>query len=163
MADRVSVTMTIGGAIRRSLIAALSDAIDRDGAAADWEGTPFDPERVSDGARIELAANEVAWGRFETIESFCQEAGLPFVRWAGGSPGSFGPERVVFDGIGEPQSYSVTDDDEVVLPRAAIASLGSMAAIERHFAAADYQPPVISMIDDVSSHAQPGGLDDLGP
>ena len=148
MADRVSVSMIIGRTMKRSLLARLGAAVLSDGASVDWDGTPFDSAAVSEGAHIELVANEVAWGRFETIESFCRDIAIPFVRWSGGSAGSFGPERVIFDGKNDDQTFCVTDDDEVVISRERIAALGSMEAIERYFAAADYQPPYITIVDD---------------
>jgi hypothetical protein len=148
MADRVSVTIRIGGSIPQSLIDRLAAVIEVDGARLDWEGTAFAAEELTDGEPLALMANEVAWGRFEEIEIFCQIHDLPFVRWSGGCAGSFGPERVVFRGEGDPQYHAVTDDDEVVVTLDAVRRPGSINAIEAHFVAADWQPPAICIVED---------------
>lgn len=148
MADRVSVTICIGGPLRRSLIAELATAIEHENAQIDWEGTAFSPADLVPGQRLSLVANEVAWGRFDEIEWFCRCHGLGYVRWSGGCAGSFGPERVVFRNDGEPREYAVTDDDEVMISLETVRKVGSIEAIEAHFEAAGWQPPPITIVDD---------------
>ncbi|WP_052816611.1 hypothetical protein [Sphingobium fuliginis] len=97
---------------------------------------------------LSLMANEVAWGRFEAIEQFCRDNQLIFVRWAGACAGSFGPERVVFDGIAE-TTFAVTDDDEVMISRDDVRRLGSIASIEAYFAAADLTVPPLVIVDGI--------------
>lgn len=46
MADRASASIVIGGAIPRSAIPDLIDAIASDGGRADWEGEPLDASAV---------------------------------------------------------------------------------------------------------------------
>ena len=87
-----------------------------------------------------LADHEVAWGRFEAIEVFCVDHGLVFARWAGGAPGAFGPERVVFDGTSV-RSFAASDDDEIMLSAETVRGLGSYAAVLSHLAAAEFEIP----------------------
>jgi hypothetical protein len=101
MADRVSVAIKLGGVLPRALLAELEAAIIADSASTDWEGSEFSIADLPVDQPLALMANEVAWGRFETIEQFCRDNQLIFARWAGGYAGSFGPERVVFDGVDE--------------------------------------------------------------
>lgn len=150
MADRVSVTIRIGGGLTRALFADLEAAITSDDAAIDWEGTPFSIEDLPIDAPLALMASEVAWGRFDEIDEFCRHNGLMFVRWAGGCSGSFAPERVVFDGESE-CTFAVTDDDEVVISHDDVRRLGTIEAIEAHFANADFALPPLILVDQTSS------------
>jgi hypothetical protein len=63
---------------------------------------------------FDLVGPEVAWGCFAAIEEFCADHGLLFARWAGGASGSFGAERVVFDGM-ELQSFAASEDDQILI------------------------------------------------
>ncbi len=150
MADRVSVAIRIGGRLTRALFGELEAAITSDDAATDWEGTPFSIEDLPIDAPLALMANEVAWGRFDEIEAFCHQNDLMFARWAGGCSGSFGPERVVFDGKSE-RTFAVTDDDEVMISRDDVRRLGTIEAIEVHFADADFAVPPLILLDDTPS------------
>jgi hypothetical protein len=148
MADRVSVAIKLGGTLPRALLAKLETAITDDGASIDWEGSEFVVAELPADEALSLMANEVAWGRFEAIEQFCRNNQLIFARWAGGCPGSFGPERVVFDGMDE-TTFAVTDDDEVMISREDVRRLGSIASIETYFAAADLAVPPLVIVDDI--------------
>lgn len=148
MADRVSVTIMLGGTLPRALLAELETAITDDGASIDWEGSEFAIAELPADEPLSLMANEVAWGRFEAIEQFCRDNQLIFARLAGGCAGSFGPERVVFDGIDE-TTFTVTDDDEVMISRDDVRRLGSIASIEANFAAADLTVPPLVIVDGI--------------
>lgn len=95
MADRASVAIRIGGSLSPDLLPGFCAAVESDGAFTDWEGTAFDPDDLDRSVPLYLADHEVAWGRFEAIETFCVDHALVFARWAGGASGAFGPERVV--------------------------------------------------------------------
>lgn len=82
------------------------------------------------------------------LEDWLLEAGLPFVRWAGGCAGSLRPERVIATGDSTLSTCAVTDDDEVILDRGAIEQLGSMEAIRAFFAAANFALPTFHVEDD---------------
>jgi hypothetical protein len=148
MADRVSVAIKIGGQLQQSLLADLEAAINSDGASTDWQGSEFSIAELPIDEPLSLMANEVAWGRFEEIEQFCRDNQLVFARWAGGCAGSFGPERLVFDGTDE-TTFAVTDDDEVMISRDDIRRLGSISSIEAYFAAADLAVPPLVIVDDI--------------
>lgn len=146
MADRVSVAIKLGGQLPRSLLADFEAAIISDGASTDWQGSEFSVAELPVDQPLSLMANEVAWGTFEAIEQFCRDNQLMFARWAGGCAGSFGPERLVFNGI-EEMTFAVTDDDEVMISRDDVRRLGSIASIETHFAAADLAVPPLVIVE----------------
>lgn len=147
MADRVCVTISIGGALRRELLPDLATAVQSEGACIDWDGTPFALADLVPGQPLTVMAYEVAWGRFEELEWFCRCHSLAFARWSGGCGGSFGPERVVFDGSTEPLAFAATEDDEIVLDEGTARHLGSFAAIEAYFAAAAVRPGPLAIVD----------------
>jgi hypothetical protein len=140
MADRVSVAIRIGGALSPDLLPALCAAIERDGACLDWEGSPFLPDEIDQTVPLYLADHEVAWGRFEAIETFCVDHHLVFSRWAGGAAGAFGPERVVFDGT-TARSFTASDEDEILVSAETVRRLGSYAAVLAHITAAELEIP----------------------
>lgn len=94
MADRVSVSISIGGVLAENQRRKLVDLFVDQGLSLEWDGPDFDFTQFPDDGPLTLYAHEVAWGRMDDLESFCVEYGLPFVRWSGGYPGQFGPERV---------------------------------------------------------------------
>ena len=137
MADRVSASITLGGTVPASTYTELSVAIASEGLSTEWDGEPFQPDQRTDGEALRLFAHEVAWGRFEELESWCLQHRLPFARWSGAYGGQWGAERVVFTGEGEPVSYAVDEDDRVMIDRDTAQRLGSMEAILAHFDAAN--------------------------
>lgn len=144
MVDRVCVAIRIGGTLPIALAPAFLDAIESDGARADWEGLPVLHDDLGLDQTLYLVATEVAWGRFEAIEAFCTEHRLPFARWAGGSPGAFDAERVVFDGEDE-RTYPVTEDDELMVSASDIRVLGSYDAIIAKIVKAEFTVPVFRL------------------
>ncbi|AYV48625.1 hypothetical protein CFHF_19575 [Caulobacter flavus] len=148
MSDRSSATITIGGRLTRESFLALAQAIADEGLSADWDGPWFTPADAVVGQPLRLKAREVAGGTFDELEAWCQDNGLPFVRWCGGYPGSWSPERVVFSGEGEPARYLADEDDEVLLDAFTVRELGSMAAIEAYFADAAFMVPPLVILDD---------------
>jgi hypothetical protein len=144
MADRVSVTLRLGGTLSADRVPDLMAAIAADDAGADWEGEPVTLDRVVAGETLVLVGTEVAWGIFEEIEGFARRAGLVYARWAGGACGSFGPERVVFSGSGEPEHFAASDDDAVMLSASRIRQLGSHGAVLASLERAELAiPPLI--------------------
>lgn len=144
MADRVSASITIGGNLPASLLIELARVIGDEGLSTDWDGSTFTISELRDGKPLILMAHEVAWGRFEGLETFCTENGLPFTRWSGSYPGQWGAERTVFTGSGEPQCYAADEDDYVLVGRCTAQRLGSFEAILAHFDAADFTvPPLV--------------------
>ncbi|MBJ7441932.1 MAG: hypothetical protein JHD35_23345 [Sphingopyxis sp.] len=143
MADRVSASITIGGNLPAALRDRFIAVIQSEGLSTEWDGEPFAPSDLPDGKPLELMAHEVAWGRFEELETFCIELGLPFARWSGAHPSQWGAERLVFTGSGEPQSYAADEDDYILMGRCTAERLGSMDAIRAHFDAADFAIPTL--------------------
>lgn len=144
MADRVSASITIGGTLPASLLLDLARVIGDEGLSTDWDGSTFTISDLPDGKPLILMAHEVAWGRFEGLEAFCTENGLPFTRWSGSYPGQWSAERTVFTGSGEPQCYAADEDDHVLIGRCTAQRLGSFEALLTHFDAADFTvPPLV--------------------
>jgi hypothetical protein len=124
------------------------DAIDLDEGRADWEGESVDDSFIVAGKLLEVLAYDLSGGIFEATESFCQSHQLPFVRSSGSCVGAFGPERVVFPGTGLARHFELTENDEVALTRREFREFGSVEAVERWYASAEFQPPPFSIVED---------------
>ncbi|ODT65216.1 MAG: hypothetical protein ABS75_32480 [Pelagibacterium sp. SCN 63-23] len=151
MADRVSASIRLGGAITAADYAELSQLIADEGLSAEWDGPPFAPDHRVLGEPLCLYAHEVAWGCFDALEAWCVGRKTPFVRWSGAYAGQWGAERVVFTGEGEPTSYAVDEEDYVVIDRGTVQTLGSADAILAYFDAADVTIPALSVEGDPSN------------
>lgn len=145
MADRVSASITIGGTLPRSLLPDLAALVQAEGLSTEWDGEPFTLSMFREGEPLELMAHEVAWGRFEHLETWCVEHGLPFARWSGAYCGQWGAERVVFTGAGEVRSYAADEDDYLLIGRCTVERLDSYEAILAHFAAGDFAVPPLRL------------------
>jgi hypothetical protein len=77
MADRVSASITIGGALPTALLPDFIALIEQQCLSTEWDGEPFTPESLPDNSPLNLMAHEVAWGRFEELEAFCVKNALP--------------------------------------------------------------------------------------
>lgn len=144
MGDCVSASIELGGSLSAADYAELSDVIAGERLSIAWDGEPFEPHDRTVGEPLCLYAHEVAWGRFEMLETWCVEKNLPFTRWSGTYAGQWGAERVVFTGGGEPVSYATDEDDYVVIGRGSVENLGSVEAIVAYFDAADTRvPPLV--------------------
>lgn len=146
MADRVSVTIRIGGSLPRAQLADFIATIENE-ALTDPLGEYFSMAQITGFGPLELAADEVAWGRLETLEVFCVDNRLPFERWCGSYPGSWEAERVVFDGATDPRSYTVTDNDIVVVTEPEVRSLGSFEAVSAYLQSATLELPPLTIVD----------------
>lgn len=145
MADRVSATITIGGILPAALLLDLAAIINGEGLSIDWDGEDFTTSQLVPGSSLTLMAHEVAWGRFEDLEGFCALERLPFVRWSGAYSGQWGAERVVFSGAGPPASYVADEEDRILVDRETIDRLGTIEAVQAHFAAADFPVPPLTI------------------
>jgi hypothetical protein len=144
MADRVSASITLGGTISPARYAELVERIDYEGLSTEWGGEPFASDQLTPGEPLYLCAHEVPWGRFEQLEAWCAANAVPFARWAGGYPGQWTAERVVFTGQGEPRSYTADEDDRIYVDRFTVERLGSLEALIAYFDAADAAvPPLV--------------------
>ncbi|MDT9600431.1 hypothetical protein [Sphingosinicella rhizophila] len=144
MADRVSASITLGGIISPTLFAELAELVAAEGLSIEWDGEPFEPAHRIPGEPLRLYAHEVPWGRFDRLENWCVANGIAFARWAGGYPGEWTAERVVFAGTGAPHSFTADEDDRIYIDRSTVEHLGSVEAILAHFDAADATvPPLI--------------------
>jgi len=151
MADRVSVTITIGGDLPRAELDAFCAAVDAY-AMSDPGEAPFDRAMITGDAPLELTGHEIAWGRLDELEDFCTAHALPFTRWCDAYPGSWEAERLVHDGTAEPRSYTVTTNDVLVMPAPKLRSLGSFSAAEAYFASAERTIPPLRIIGPETDH-----------
>lgn len=143
MADRVSISITIGGQVSLDGFAELAGIIADEGLSTEWDGPEFEPCHRKVGEALCLFAHEVAWGRVDSLETWCAEHSLPFVRWSGGYPSQWGPERIVFRGEGAVHSYMVDENDQVVIDRHIVTQRGSIEAILAYFDEADFTVPAL--------------------
>lgn len=141
MADRVSVALTLGGAITDDQYQEVTALIQLEGLSIEWGGAPFEPSHRTRGEPLKLFAHEVAWGRVEPVEDWCVANRVPFARWSGGYAGSWGSERVVYAGAGEPASFVADEEDRILVDRETALQLGSIEAVIGHFDAADFPIP----------------------
>lgn len=132
MADRASASITIGGGIAREQFETLTRLIGDEDLRIEWDGDPFAPDMLEAGEPLSLCAHEVSWGNFNALEQYCYDQRIPYHRWSGACPGSFGAERIVFDGKHGPFNYDADEDDRIVLTAETIAQLGSMRAIRAY-------------------------------
>lgn len=147
MANRVSASITLGGALTPSAYADLAEIIASEALSTEWDGEPFDPDHRSDGEPLRLYAHEVAGGQFDALESWCVVNGIPFVRWCGGYDAEWAPERVVFTGAGALRSFTADENDRILIDRQDVERLGSIAALLAHFDAADFAVPPLIVAD----------------
>ncbi len=144
MADRVSASITIGGTLAQAAYQALAELIASEGLSIEWDGAPFDPDDRVEGSPLRLYAHEVAGGTFDDLEAWCVAKGVPFARWCGGYVGGWSPERVVFTGTGDAQSFITDENDRVLIDQSDVMRLGSIEALLAYFAAADLiVPPLL--------------------
>lgn len=144
MADRVSASITIGGHVTADQFADLAAMIAAHGLSTEWDGDEFAEDQCVAGEVLALFAHQIPWGVFDDIEQYCCNNHLPYIRWSEGCAGSFGPERVVFDGKRGLLNYHVDEDDHVVIHAHTIEQLGSMRAIRRYLKLAEIEvPPLV--------------------
>ena len=145
MADRVSASILLGGTLAAAAFAKLATLIEDEGLSTEWDGEPFQPDHLTPGQPLSLCAHEVAWGRFEALESWCVANAVPFARWSGGNGCEWGAERVVFSGDGKPTPFATDEGNRVLIDREAVERLGSIEAIRAHFDAADFAVPPLAV------------------
>ena len=144
MADRVPVTFTLGGILSPETYIDLVAVIAAEGLSTEWDGPAFEPSHRTVGEPLELFANEVAWGKVEALETFCQDHGLPYRFWAGGFFAEWSAERIVFRGEGAPDSFIVDEPDRVLIDRHEAARRGSVGEILAYFDEAEFDvPPLV--------------------
>ncbi|HMS20065.1 hypothetical protein [uncultured Sphingorhabdus sp.] len=138
MADIVSASIAIGGTVSATQFAELATLIAEYDLRVEWGGKPFDPNHLPQDDALRLFAEEAAWGMFDDLEQFCCDEGLAYQRWSGACAGSFGAERIVYDGsMNGPWNFAVDEDDHIVLHAQTIEELGSMRAIRKYIAQAE--------------------------
>ena len=147
MADRASASIVIGGAVSSERFEILTDLIASHDLSTDWDGPNFVPDARVEGEPLRLYAHETPWGMFDDLEQYCCDQHIPYVRWSGACPGSFGAERIVFDGATGPLNYSVDDDDHIVLHEQIICQLGSMRAIRAYLKPAAFEVPPFVIVE----------------
>lgn len=147
MADRVSATITIGGNVTKNEYDQLTILIANEGLSLDWDSEPFVPDQRVEGKPLQLCAYDVPWGIFEALEQYCCDNHIAYRRWSGACPGSFGAERIIYDGRSGPYNYDVNDDDLVMLTVQTIEQLGSMRAIRSHLKPAAFEIPPLVVAD----------------
>lgn len=141
MGDRASVHITIGGALPRQHLEALTAYAENYDLRVEWDGEPFDPAVLPEGEPLELYGTELNGGQIPDIDEFCAEHGLPFRRWSGGCLGAFLPEIVLFDGQGPLRDYTASEDEYLLFPPSWILGFTRLRDLKREIAAAELTIP----------------------
>ena len=94
MSERMAAEIWIGGKVPAHLLPGLCREIDAEGVSLDWGGAHISPKTAEDllQARVDhdgaavlyLCDEQASWGRFDGLEAFLQEHGIPFTRRADG-------------------------------------------------------------------------------
>ena len=146
MADRVSASITIGGVVSCDQYQALCALILDEALCVEWDGDLFSPKARVAGEPLHLCAHKVSWGSFNALEQYCCTTGIAYHRWSGACPGSFGAERIIFDGKHGPFNYDADEDDRVILTADTTLQLGSMRAIRAYLKPAAFVVPPLEII-----------------
>ena len=157
MADRVSISFKLGGQLTPEAWLALAAVITSEGLSIEWDGPAFEPAHRTVGEPLELFANEVAWGKVEPLETFCQDHGLPYRFWAGGFFAEWSAERIVFRGEGTPDSFIVDESDRVLIDRHEIVRRGSVEGVLAYFDEAEFTVPPLAVEGDAELPAEAAG------
>ena len=146
MVDRASASIIIGGALPLPFLDDFLAAAEADYGMVGWDEGPVTAAVIDGCGSLEICAYDLSGGIFDALESFCVEHRLPFVRSSGSCSGVFGPERVVYDGVTDPEAFETSEGDAVLIDLATILRLGSLAAVEAWFARADFTPPPLMTV-----------------
>ncbi len=138
--------IVIGGKVTPAQFEELCPLIARHDLRMDWGGDPFATDKIPEGEPLRLFADEVPWGMFDDLEQYCTDQHIPFVRWSGSCPGSFGAERIFFEGATGPLNYSVDEDDHVVLHEQTIDQLGTIRDIRAYLKPAAFEVPPLAIM-----------------
>ena len=137
MADRVSVSIAIGGNVPANLVEESVETAECESLSTEWDEQPFDISQFPTDDALRLFAHDVANGELDRMESFCAEHGLIFSRWSG----AFGAEIVNFSGQGITRRFAADEEGRAVIDAAKVAELGSYDAILSYFNDADFTVP----------------------
>ena len=146
MGDRAPVHITIGGALRRDLLADLAACAEEYDLRTEWDGEPFDPAALVAGEPLELYGTELNGGQIPEIDAFCIAHGLPFRRWSGGCLGAYLPEIVLFDGSGPLRDYTASEDEWVLFPPSWIRSFTRLRDLKREIGRAELTIPAFEIV-----------------
>jgi hypothetical protein len=141
MADRVPARIQIGGTVAADELDQLSAHIAVYDLRCDWDGEPFDRTDLPANGPLDLYALETLNGSFDDLEAYCVAHSLAFWRWAGGTPGAFDPEIIVFTGNGLPERFAASEGEIIALDPDTIAELGSYDAILEMIERSRFDPP----------------------
>jgi hypothetical protein len=155
MADRVSISFKLGGALPPDSYLELADVIAAESLSIEWDGPAFEPSHRTPGEPLELFANEVAWGKVEALETFCQNHRLPYRFWAGGFFAEWSAERIVYRGDGTPDSFIVDESDRVLIDRHEVERRGGVEAVLAYFDEAEFTVPPLVVEGDPAIAAVP--------
>jgi hypothetical protein len=155
MANRVSISFKLGGTLSPEAYLDLAAVIAAEGLSVEWDGPAFEPSHRTPGEALELFANEVAWGKVEALETFCQDHCLPYRFWAGGFFAEWSAERIVYRGDGTPDSFIVDESDRVLIDRHEVVRRGSVEAVLAHFDEAEFTAPPLVVEGDPEIAAEP--------
>lgn len=152
MGDRTNAEIELCGELTseenfETLVYLLSD----EGLGEEFCGGTFTGDQIRtalldaarDGRRAVFRGDEINYGEFVRLETFCREAGIAYVRRSG-TGCLYGPEAVSWSpGMAVPAKTLLSADGEPLLPRSALGAIErmppeeAMAALARTLAELD--------------------------
>lgn len=118
----LSAHISIGGNLPQSKVEAFIQVVLDSGAGWDWDCSvtrEYILERAECGEVLDLYDSTAGWGNFPGIESFCEDNGLSFVRYAGGDY-EYDPDVVWCTPYSDGIQARITDADEYLVVRIGI-------------------------------------------
>ena len=127
MSDRIATEIRIGGQVKRDLVPALLEAIEREGLEADWDvamprlGTEEDlSKHLSKDGVLRFCASYAVWGSLPDLETFLVENGIAFDRHHGPYADYSGETRRYRPGVKEPIAYLADDGGNFLIEATAV-------------------------------------------
>ena len=130
MSDRIAAEIYIGGQVKRSVISALLEAIEREGLEQDWglalprlETEEALLKRVNDEGVLRFYATYALWGELRDLEDFLTEHCIAFDRHHGPYGEYSGETRRYRPGMKKPVSCLADDGGNFLIEAGAVADL----------------------------------------
>jgi hypothetical protein len=147
MANRSSASITIGGSLSRTLLSAFLEAVACDQLCVDYGDRIIEEGDIVSGTPFYGAAASVRGGVFDATEAFCRAHDLRYIRRSDACIGGWDPSVEIYSGAGDASAFNTTSSGAAVITLDDFRRLGRLAAIEAHFAAADFEPGPLVIVE----------------
>ena len=127
MSDRIATEIRIGGQVKRDLVPALLEAIEREGLEEEWGMDLPHLENEQDLLKhcnkdgvLWFCASSAVWGELPDLEAFLVENGITFDRHHGPYADYSGETRRYRPGMKEPIAYLADDGGNFLIEATAV-------------------------------------------